>query len=195
MEKFVWAIGENKDTSIEFKKGRMVYYEELKPANDIKDVMYFYYKVLLRVGKQHLHFSVGDHPKVQYLSQYIEALVNHDTWNEGYLLEDTTWGNFNRKVRYHQFEIDDTFLTEYFIRLEKYCYKVTQSSEDTPTYTTVYKMTIGEIDKKITSEAGMVCFFNYIKEEELLEFGKLAESFCKHVITTQNEQNKKDFLS
>lgn len=184
-KKFIWSLG---DASMEFSKGRMQYFEELEPAKSIDDVMYFYYDVLIKIGRKRIKFSAYDFPKVQDLHIFIQEMINHKTKEKGYLLEDFQDGGFYRKVRYHQLELEDTFWIEYFVRLEKYCYEVKQGDEEMPNEFTTYKMTIGEIGNRSNSESCVAWFINDLNEEKLLALSKTAQEFVQYSLEQNNIQ-------
>ncbi|PLS19452.1 hypothetical protein CVD28_03280 [Bacillus sp. M6-12] len=184
-KKFIWSIG---DASMEFSNGSMQYFKELEPAKDIEDVLYFYYDVLIKIGRRRLKLSTYDFPKVQNLHLFIQEMINHKTKEEGYLLEDFQDGGFSRKIRYHQLELEDTFWIEYFVRLEKYCYEVKQWDEETPNEFTTYKMTIGEIGNRSNGESCVAWFINDLSEEKLLELAQIAQDFVQYSIEQNNIQ-------
>ena len=182
-KKFIWKIG---DGSMEFSDGRMQYFDFYKPAKSIEEILYFYYDLTIKVGRKKLALSAYDFPKVHHLKEFIEGMINHNTQHEGYLLEDYQDGGFVRKVRYHQSEYDDMFQIEHFFRLEKYCYEVKQASEDTPTFWTNYKLTIGRIGNRKNAQSCMAWHIETLSEEELRELATIASHFVQYSMEQTN---------
>lgn len=171
---------------MELSQGRMQYFDEAEPAKSIKDVLYFYYDLTIKVGRRKLELSAYDFPKVHYLKEFIEDMILHDTQNKGYLLEDYQEHGFVRKIRYHQSEFDDTFSIEHFFRLEKYCYEVKQSDEDEPSFWTNYKLTIGEIGNRKNAQSCMAWHIELLSEDDLRELGKVANDFVQYSMEQGN---------
>ncbi|PGE97423.1 hypothetical protein COM61_31690, partial [Bacillus toyonensis] len=103
----------------------MVPFQKGELATTTRDMMYFYYDVLLQVRQETRRILVRNHPTAHYIADAIHSMINHSTKKEGYLLEHTkSIPDYFRKVWYHQMESADLFWRDMFIRLEKYQYKV-----------------------------------------------------------------------
>lgn len=189
MKKFIWKIA---DGSMEFLDGRMQYFDYYKPAKTVEEILYFYYDIMIKVGRKKLVLSAYDFPKVHYLKEFIEDLINHNTEKEGYLLEDYQEDGFVRKVRYHQSEYEDLFQIEHFFRLEKYCYEVKQADEDIPTFWTNYKLTIGAIGNRKNAQSCMAWHIDSLKEEELQRLVQVAGEFVQYSMEQTNIRLKEE---
>jgi hypothetical protein len=186
-KRFIWKIG---GASIEFSNGSMQYFNEYLPAKDYKDVCYFYYDLTIKMDKRSQTFRTHDFPKVQYLKDYCEHIIKHNTKENGYLLDDCSHGGFFRKISYHQTELLDWSLREYFMRIEKYHYEVKQQNEDTSQESIFYRLTVGEIPYKCNSKkeeaACMALYIHDLQEKDLVNLYTMGEEFIEETIQRNN---------
>ncbi|MES5929864.1 hypothetical protein QCI77_28440 [Bacillus cereus group sp. MG9] len=174
MQTYTWNLG---DTSVTFQNGSMVPFQEGEPATSTRDMMYFYYDVLLQVRQETRRILVRNHP----------------TKKEGYLLEHTrSIPDYFRKVWYHQTEIANLFWRDMFVRLEKYQYEVKKSYEEKVTETKEYKITIGSIPTDSESDSNFVLFINGVTEEKLQELATIVHQFTEDTIHRYNHGVEKE---
>jgi hypothetical protein len=184
LQTYTWNLG---DASLTFHNGTMVPFQKGELATTTRDMMYFYYDVILRVRQETRRILVRNHPTAHYITDAIHAMIHHPTKTEGYLLEHTrSIPDYFRKVRYHQMEIADLFRRDMFIRLEKYQYEVKKSYEETVTETTEYKITIGSIPTDSESNSNFVWYINGVTQEKLQELATVVQDFTEDTIQLYN---------
>lgn len=183
------VIWKKENVSITFNNGTITPFND-STLVDKKDIMYFYYNIKIQQNVDNkintLLFSTYDYPKVVYLNEFIDNIINFDMKKEGYLLEDYKHNDFHRKVFYHQVELYDLFFLEYFIRIERYDYEVKQPFENEYKMFTQYKMTIGELTN---DSIGQAMFFNNLLKEDLLSLKDTANDFIQKTIDYTNTLN------
>lgn len=169
--------------------------DDFKKVETMKDVMYFYYDVAILHGKKiMLEYDAYDFPKVQNLHLYIDEIMNFDM-EKAYLLEDYWRGGFNRKVRYHQTILDDSFGfdIEYFYKIERYDYSIKQGTEEDYKNHTEYVLTIGRMETckefggQNREEYGKCVMIKYLTNEDLLALKKITLDFCEEAIRVHNK--------
>lgn len=168
------------DLSITFSEGELTPFEEGMTISNIEDAMYFYYTVTIKKeGFPPLAFQVGDNPIVQGIQRCIDSLVQHETDKVGYLLSHFEEEDYYKKVYYHQEELGDPFMPDYFIRFEKYMYDIKQNFEEKSYTSILYNMTIGEISNHSGSDSCFALFVHEMEEERLQELAKVAKEFVE----------------
>ncbi|MCU4768257.1 hypothetical protein [Bacillus toyonensis] len=184
MQTYIWNLG---DASLTFHNGTMVPFQKGELATTTRDMMYFYYDVLLQVRQETRRILVRNHPTAHYIADAIHAMIHHPTKAEGYLLENTrSIPDYIRKVWYHQMEIADLFWQDMFIRLEKYQYEVKKSYEETVTETPEYKITIDSISTDSESNSNFVWYINGVTQEKLQELATVVQDFTEDTIQLYN---------
>ncbi|MBK4744071.1 hypothetical protein JJP45_24135 [Bacillus cereus] len=171
----------------------MVPFQKGELATTTRDMMYFYYDVLLQVRQETRRILVRNHPTAHYITDAIHTMIHHPTKTEGYLLEHTrSIPDYFRKVWYHQMEIADLFWRDMFIRFEKYQYEVKKSYEETVTETTEYKITIGSIPIDSESNSNFVWYINGVTQEKLEELATIVQNFTEDIIQLYNHGVEKE---
>ncbi|MFF2531230.1 hypothetical protein ACFVS2_20220 [Brevibacillus sp. NPDC058079] len=163
-------------------------------VESMSEVMYFYYDItLLHDNKVLLEMRTHDFPKVQNLPSYIEHLMDFDM-DKAYLLEDIEDNGYQRKVRYHQILLEDSFGLdiEYFYKIERYDYFVKQHHEDAWKEWTEYVLTVGEMEVSKEhggsnrEDFGKTVTIKNITPSELCELKDTAIRFCQEAIRSHN---------
>lgn len=160
-----------------------------------KDIMYFYYdlniylydkidmkgNVILAKKRTLLSTNAYDFPKVQYVPETIDYLINEPCT---LVLEDYKSNEFHRVQKYNQIELRDIG-EEYFYRFERNDYYVTQDENNEPfEHTTYYSIFIGKGHKR--KEYGNMVYIDNLSKEQLLQFKKVAQDFLKSAIEEEN---------
>lgn len=159
-----------------------------RTVKSIKDAMYFYYNVNIFDGEKKI-FSTGTHdnPKVQELPFMIEAIIEMNMKERGYVYNEVKGGGFHRKIEYAQITLKDPFGdSEYSYKFEKYHYKLKQSEDSIYKLWTDYTLTISEMGN--TNTYGNAVVIKHIKHKDLLRLKDVAEDFCKYAVTKYNAE-------
>lgn len=192
MSRRTWKKG---NLYISFGQPSITAFPDDKTIQNMEQVMYFYYDIhIMQDTKTLFHQSAYDFPKVQNLHLYIDEITNYDM-SKAYLLEDYKHHGFERKVRYHQVILDDSFSfdMEYFYKIERYDYSVKQSHENEPKLWSEYVLTIGamEVDKTYggsnREEYGKTIMIKYLTKEDLQQLKDTTNAFCEEAIRVYNK--------
>lgn len=192
MSRRTWKKG---NLYISFGSPSITAYHDGQVIKDMSNVMYFYYDIhILQEKKTMFHQQAYDFPKVQNLHLYIDEIMNFDM-SKAYLLEDYKRDGFERKIRYHQVILDDSFHfdIEYFYKIERYDYSVKQSQENEPKCWTEYVLTIGAMEKCRTyggdnrEEYGRSITIKYLTPDDLLRLKNTANAFCEEAVRLYNK--------
>lgn len=167
-----------------------------KMVKDMSDVMYFYYDIsILQDTKTLLSAEAYDFPKVQNLPRYIDHIMNFDMDN-AWLLENIEDNGFQRKIKYAQIILEDSFGfdIEYFYKIERYDYSVKQRTEDTPKEWTEYVLTIGQMERSKKyggsnrEDYGKCIMIKYLTPQDLINLKNTAIQFCEEAIRFHNKK-------
>lgn len=192
MSRRTWNKG---NLYISFGQPSITPFQDEKPISDITKAMYFYYDVtILQDTKTLLSMRAYDFPKVQELPSYIQHMMDFDM-EKAYLLEDTKINGFERRIKYHQIVLEDSFGfdIEYFYKIERYDYSVKQRNENEPKLWTEYVLTIGrmEVSKKYggdnREDYGQCIMIKYLTPDDLHRLKNMATAFCEEAVRLHNK--------
>lgn len=71
MQTYTWNLG---DASLTFYNGTMVPFQKGELATTTRDMMYFYYDVLLQVRQETRRILVRNHPTAHYITEAIHTI-------------------------------------------------------------------------------------------------------------------------
>jgi len=161
----------------------------------MNESMYFYYDINVLFGnKVVFEADAYDFPKVQYLAEYIDYMINFNM-DKAYLMEDFEDKGFHRNTKYAQIKLEDMNV-EYFYKIERYDTIVKQRHEDLPKSWSKYMLTIGvgERDKEGNSSRtnyGKCVYIDNLDKEDLMRLKNTTLAFCEESIRIHNLENSK----
>lgn len=173
-------------------------YNENDDVSSMKDVMYFYYNMTILHGKKTwFEFSTHDFPKVQELPFYIDEITSFNM-DKAYLLEDYYYGDFLRQIRYHQVILEDSFQfgMEYTYKIERYDYRVVQSSETPAENWSEYVLTIGQMERSLKyggmdrESYGKTLTIKDLTTEDMIRLKETAQAFCEETLLLHRKRHE-----
>ncbi|MES5949214.1 MULTISPECIES: hypothetical protein [unclassified Bacillus cereus group] len=83
MQTYTWNLG---DASLTFHNGTMFPFQKESVVTTTRDMMYFYYDVLLQVRQETRRILVRNHPTAHYIADAIHAMIHHPHKGRGVLV-------------------------------------------------------------------------------------------------------------
>lgn len=163
-------------TTIVFKNPDIVF------KKNSNEVLYFYYDVILKCYHVEKHFRVNDFPKVIYLEEAIDYLLNLDKYNDMFLIDDFKADGFERKTYYQQKLLSDGFGIDYFMKFERYDYEVSENECKAKKTWSKYNLLIGETINQYDDATSDCFYIKNIEETEMLKLKSIASEFIQFAI-------------
>lgn len=176
---------------------RIVYKEPVITPFDgklysIQDVLYFYYQVDIFKGEEKLFSTnVFDCPLIHQLPDEIDKIIQNNM-KDSYMIDEYRDDDFERRVQYLQYALEDVYTNEYFYKLERYNTMIREG--EIVNYWDEYVLTIGKMDREYRfgrsdkkPEFGQVVMIKNLSENDLLRLKETAISFCDEAIKIYNE--------
>jgi len=163
-------------TTITFKNPDITF------KKDSNEIRHFYYDVILKCHHVEKHFRVNDFPKVIYLEEAIDYLLNLDKDNEMFLIDNLKADDFERKTYYQQKLLSDGFGIDYFMKFERYDYEVVENEDDKKKTWSKYNLLIGETINQYDDDTSDCFYIKNIEESEMLKLKSIASEFIQFAI-------------